>query len=371
MFSFNDRVKQVLLLAMVILLIFLSLRELSLFLPGILGAITLYILSRASYFQLVYNRKWKKGRAAGLYLLYYLLILGVPIFLAVTLISPKVNAALRDPAALIGNIKTAVAQVQAKSGVTFFSEDSLTNSLDKALEFIPSLLNSTANLLVNLVLMLFMLYYMLYHGADMERTLFRLIPLKNENTSLLAMETKRLVKANALGIPLISIIQGLTAMLGYFIFGINDFALWGFLTGVFAFFPVVGTMIVWVPLVIYTYASGQTWNATGLALYSIIVTGNVDYIARITIMKKMGNVHPVITVLGVIVGLGLFGFIGLIFGPLLVSYIIVLSKIYMSEFTTPEPDPEAAAKQKEEEEKKAEAEAEALVQASVVKDDKK
>ena len=63
-------------------------------------------------------------------------------------------------------------------------------------------------------------------------------------------------------------------------------------------------MIIWVPLVIYTYAIGDTWQATGLLLYSVIVTGNVDYIARITLLKRMGNVHPVITILGVIVGLG-------------------------------------------------------------------
>jgi predicted PurR-regulated permease PerM len=182
--------------------------------------------------------------------------------------------------------------------------------------------------------MLFVLYYMLYYGREIERTLNRIIPLKQENINMLALETKKMVKANAIGIPLISIIQGLTATLGYFIFGVGEFALWGFFTGVFAFFPVVGTMIVWVPLVIYMYVSGETWNATGLLLYSVIVVGNIDYVARITIMKKMGNVHPVITVLGVLIGLGLFGFIGLIFGPLLVSYIIVLLRIYMNEFTT-------------------------------------
>ena len=149
---------------------------------------------------------------------------------------------------------------------------------------------------------------------------------------MLAAETKKMVRANALGIPMISIIQGLVATLGYFIFGVKEWGLWGFLTGAFAFFPVVGTMVIWVPVVIYMYAAGQSWNATGLLLYSIVVTGNVDYIARITLLKRMGNVHPVITILGVIVGLGLFGFIGLIFGPLLVSYVIVLFKIYMNEF---------------------------------------
>ncbi|MEI9910406.1 MAG: AI-2E family transporter [Bacteroidota bacterium] len=172
-------------------------------------------------------------------------------------------------------------------------------------------------------------------GVKMEKTLFRIIPLKDANTTLLATETKKIVKANALGIPLISIIQGLTATLGYFIFGVNEWALWGFLTGVFAFFPIVGTMVIWVPLVLYTFTTGHTGMATGLLLYSLLITGNVDYVARITIMKRLGDVHPVITVLGVIVGLGLFGFIGLVFGPLLVNYIIVIFKIYMNEFVEP------------------------------------
>ena len=334
MINFNDRIRQILLLLIIILLIYLSLRELQLFMPGVLGAITLYILSRASYFQLVYNRKWKKGRAAFLFIFYYLMLLGIPVFAAVTLLSPKISDALSDPTHLIDNIKQGILQVQAKIGVTIVSEKSLTNSLDQTIRFIPSLLNSTLNLLSNLITMLFFLYYLLYHGREIEMTLFKMIPLKDANTAILAFETKKLVKANAIGIPLISIIQGLTATLGYFIFGVDEFALWGFFTGVFAFFPVVGTMVVWVPMVIYMYVTGETWNATGLLLYSLVVTGNIDYIARITIMKKMGNVHPVITVLGVLIGLGLFGFIGLIFGPLLVSYIVVLFRIYMNEFTS-------------------------------------
>ena len=338
MTNFNDRVRQILLLLLIILLIYLSLRELQLFMPGVLGAITLYILSRASYFQLVYNRKWKKGRAAFLFIVYYLLLLGIPVFAAITLLSPKISDALSDPTALINNIKQGVLQVQGRLGLTIVSEKSLSNSLDQTVSFIPSLLNSTLNLLTNLITMLFFLYYLLYHGREVEMTLFKIIPLKDANTAILASETKKMVRANAIGIPLISIIQGLTATLGYFIFGVNEFALWGFFTGVFAFFPVVGTMVVWVPMVIYMYVTGETWNATGLLLYSLLVTGNIDYVARITIMKKMGNVHPVITVLGVLIGLGLFGFIGLIFGPLLVSYIIVLLRIYMNEFTKQELD---------------------------------
>ena len=325
--SFNNRIKQILLLSLILLFVILVIKELSIFLPGVLGALTLYILSRSNYFQIVYNRKWKKGRAAGLFIFYYLFLLGLPIFLAVTLISPKINTFLNDPEAMINTAKQSINTIQQKIGFNFFSESTLTSSLGKLTAFIPTILNSTATLISNLAIMLFFLYYMLYYGKEIERTTNRLIPLEQQNINMLASETKKLVRANALGIPLISIIQGLTATLGYFIFGVDEWGLWGFLTGVFAFFPVVGTMIVWVPLVLYSYAVGETWQATGLLLYSVLVTGNVDYISRITLLKKMGDVHPVITILGVIVGLGLFGFIGLIFGPLLVNYIIVLFKI--------------------------------------------
>ena len=330
--SFNNRIKQVLLLTIIILLVYLVVRELHAFLPGLLGALTLYILSRANYFNLIYNRKWKKGWAGLLFIVYYLLLIGFPVFVAIMLASPKINAFLDDPTAMIEAAKHSIATIQQKIGFKLVSETSLANSLSRLSAFIPTILNSTATLITNLAIMLFILYYMLFYGREIERMLNRIIPLRQENINMLASETKKMVKANALGIPLISIIQGVTATIGYFIFGVNEWALWGFLTAIFAFFPVVGTMIVWVPLVLYTYAIGHTWQATGLLIYCVVVVGQIDYLARVTIMKRIGDVHPVTTILGVIVGLGLFGFMGLIFGPLLLSYIVLLFKIYMNEF---------------------------------------
>jgi hypothetical protein len=152
--NFNDRVRQILLLLLIILLIFLSIRELKLFMPGVLGAITLYILSRAGYFQLVYNRKWKKGNAAAMYLLYYLLLLGVPVFLAITLLSPKISEVLSDPTTVINNIKQAVLQILTKIGISIVSEKSLTNSLDQTVAFKPSFINIKHKKIKNNVTML-------------------------------------------------------------------------------------------------------------------------------------------------------------------------------------------------------------------------
>lgn len=329
---FNNQIKQVMILGLLLLMIYVIIKELYIFFPGLLGALTLYILSRGSYFQLVYHRKWRKGWTAGLYLLVFFLLLLLLVFFTFTLLEKQVHPFLNNPTLALNKAKEAIDQVQQKAGISFISDDTLANLEQKLTAFVPSLVNDTANLIINLSILLFLLYYMLVHGKEMESFLGRIIPLKHSNIDLLASETKRLVKASALGIPLISIIQGLTATLGYVIFGVEDFVLWGFLTGIFAFFPVIGTMIIWVPLVIYMYASGNTWNATGLFLYSLIVTGNIDYLSRISLLKKLGNVHPVVTVLGVLVGLSLFGFIGLIFGPLLVNYVILLFRIYTNEF---------------------------------------
>jgi predicted PurR-regulated permease PerM len=317
---------------LLLLLILLSVKELYVFLPGLLGAVTLYILSRGTYFQLVYHYKWKKGWTAGLFLFGYFMLLSLLIYLIVTLLSDQVQPFLKDPAGMLTKAKEAIGEIQQRTGISLISDDTLLDLQKKITAFLPVLLNDTVNLVMNLIILLFVLYYMLVHGKEMESYLQHIIPLKQANIETLSGETKRLVKASALGIPLISLIQGVVATIGYIIFGVREYVLWGFITGVFAFFPVVGTMIIWVPLVIFMYANGDSWNATYLALYSFLVTGNADYFFRITLLKKMGNVHPVVTVLGVIVGLGLFGFIGLIFGPLLVNYIILIFRIYSNEF---------------------------------------
>ena len=330
--TFNERLRQILILMLILSLFILLISHMTIFIPGLLGGLTLYILSRTLYFQLIFKRKWKKGWTALLFILGYLLIIALPVYFSITLASPKIRDIAENQDQIIKSIESVSQKVEQKTGITILSAESAKTIAAKVSAFIPRILNSTMVLLTNLIMMFFLLYYLLVHGSATERYLAKVIPLKHENVSLLAGETKMMIKANALGIPIICIIQGAFAALGYWIFGIEDWGLWGFVTGVFAFFPLVGTMIVWVPLAGYLFVQGLNWPAFGLTLYSIIVTGNVDYLARLKLMKYMGDVHPVITVLGVIVGLNLFGFIGLVFGPLLVSYFLIMVKIYINEF---------------------------------------
>ncbi len=308
--SFNDRLVQIALLGLIVLLGMLLVSNLTSFLPGLLGGVTLYILSRSLYFKLIYKRKWKKGLTAMLFILVYIVLVSIPIYISVKLVSPKINEIVSNQDKIISSVKLFSDKIEAFTGFKIFTEETARNISGKLTAYIPKLLNSTASVLTNLIIMFFLLYYLLVSGKEIEGYLQKIIPFQRKNIDALASETKTLIRASGIGIPIICIVQGLTATLGYWIFGVEDWAMWGFVTGVFAYFPIVGTMIVWVPLVVYMLASGHNTNALLLALYSIIITGNVDYLTRLGLMKKMGDIHPMITVLGVIVGLNLLGFVG-------------------------------------------------------------
>lgn len=332
MATFSNRLRQIILLVVLTALGFLLVKELYIFFPGFLGAVTLYILSRRNYQYLTITKKWNKNLTATLFLLGFLIIIGFPIYYIITLLSPKITQVFTHADEVILGIKSVSAQVKEWTGQELFTDKNLAELQNRVANFFPAFLNSTAMILSNLAMLLFLYFFMLTYWKETEGSFEYFLPLHEKNIDILGKETISVVRANAIGIPLISFIQGVFALIGYWIFGINEFVLWGFVTGVFAFFPIVGTTLIWAPLVVFLFSQGHTGQGIGLLIYSLIITGNVDYLARVTLMRKLGDVHPVVTVLGVIVGLSLFGFWGFIFGPLLISYFILLFKIYSNEF---------------------------------------
>ena len=329
---FNERLRQIILLLVIFLLAILLMKQLAVFLPGFLGAITLYILLRETYFNLTIKKGWNKTGTSLLFIILSMLIIAAPLYFAFQLLTEKVMGIISDPIELMKDARIVGQKIYDLTGVQLMTEENLAAFQKKSTAIVPGLLNSSANLLSNFAIMFFLLYFLLKMGREAEKSLGRFIPLKPENVELLSNETKNTIRANAIGIPVLAIIQGIIATIGYWIFGIKDFGLWGFLTGVFSMVPLVGTAIIWLPLCAYLFAIDKTGSAIGLLAYAAILITNIDYVARLTLLKKMVNVHPLVTVLGVIIGIGLFGFWGVIFGPLLISYFIILIRIYMNEF---------------------------------------
>ncbi len=147
------------------------------------------------------------------------------------------------------------------------------------------------------------------------------------------MEVNNIVLSNAIGIPLIAFLQGVVGLIGYFISGVDQPVFWFVVTCVTAMLPIVGAAMAYVPLAIIVFAQDERWRGILMLAYGFGIIGLADNVFRIMLSKRIGDIHPLVTVLGVLAGLNLFGFIGLIFGPLLISLFLLLLKIYSLDFS--------------------------------------
>ena len=166
----------------------------------------------------------------------------------------------------------------------------------------------------------------------MEQYIFQILPFNETNKKVVVHETNIIVTSNAIGIPLLGIIQGIIALLGYYVFDVPTPIFFGFLTAIATIMPVIGTALIWVPLSIYMAATGEWGNGLGLLAYGILIISQIDNLVRLMLQKKMADIHPLITIFGVVIGFSLFGFMGVIFGPLLLSLFFLCFNIFKKEY---------------------------------------
>jgi predicted PurR-regulated permease PerM len=302
------------------------------FLSGILGAITIYILVRRQMEWLTTRHHWRRSLAAAVITIEAILCFLVPLTVAVWLIVNKVEGINLDPQALVQPIEQAINLIEEKTGYDVLSGESLKFILSMLPSVGQFVMNSIAGLLINGGVLIIVLYFMLMGGTKMEAYVSDILPFNAGNTESVMREVNLIVRSNAVGIPLLAIIQGGIAMIGYWIFGVESIWLAGFLTALATVVPMVGTALVWVPIVIFMALSGDWGNAIGLTAYGVLVVAQVDYLIRFLLQKKMADIHPLVTIFGVVIGLSLFGFMGVIFGPVLLSLFLLLVDTFKREY---------------------------------------
>lgn len=322
------------LILIILLICVLVFKNLLYYLPGFLGAITLYILFRSSYIALTEKRKWNKSLTSVLYVFISVVFIVLPLWAIVDYLTPQLTTFLTNTDHIVHQFNLLKEYMGKKALLKDIdmSDEALLTFLQSLTRYIPNVVNSVVEVGINILVALFVLYFMQVHGKSMESLIYRGIPLSVRSKNEIWNEVNLMVRSNALGIPILGICQGLVAMLGYWVFGVDNFVLLGVLTGVASIVPVLGTMTIYVPVSIMVLASGETANGIGLAIYCFFLVGGIDNILRFTILKTLGNVPPMITVFGVLLGLNMFGMLGLIFGPLILSSVGLLIKVYSNEY---------------------------------------
>lgn len=320
------------LIAIIIGLGIILFRQIIPFLGGLLGALTIYILVRKQMIHLSEKRNMKRSLAAILITGEAILCFLVPLALVVWLLVINLQNINLDPQTIIGPFEEAASIIKAKTGYNILGGDIISYIISVLPSIGQTLMGGISSFAVNMFVLIFVLYFMLIGGKKMEQYINDILPFNEINTQNVVHEINMIVRSNAIGIPLLALIQGGVAMIGYWIFGAPNILLSGLLTCFASIIPMIGTSLVWVPIAIYMALIGNWLQAFGLALYGALVISQLDNLIRFMIQKKMADIHPLITVFGVVIGLSIFGFMGIIFGPLLLSLFFLFVDMFKREY---------------------------------------
>jgi predicted PurR-regulated permease PerM len=300
--------------------------------PALLTAYTLYILLRGPVAHATQRWRWPAALAAGLAMLLSLLFLSGLFRLIGGALGNTLHYLVENPQQWLQPIEAAIRTLEQRYGVPLLTPDALQRLGMWVAGQARALFNATLQGLGTLLLGYFVLYFMLTQHRALEHGFRDWLPLKPANAVYLRQHLDTLVYANALGIPFMGFVQGLAGLLMYWLLGIPNIGLWFVATCITGMLPFIGVALVYVPMSLLLLAQGNSLQAIVILVYGFVVIGSVDNLARMWLLQKTGHTHPLVTLLGVIAGVPLFGFIGFIFGPILLSLFLILAKLYLKEF---------------------------------------
>ncbi|MFA9213518.1 MAG: AI-2E family transporter [Candidatus Methylacidiphilales bacterium] len=307
------------------------------FFSAFLGAVIFYEIFKKPMQWLVEKHHWPKTITVLLVIVFSLFMIIIPIILCLNALYHKVSVVINDPTSLLSVVSIIGEKIKTTFGYDIYSDQTIALIKNYSSSMIPSVLNKSLSILGQLLIMYFILFYLLYNYKELPNYLSKYLPLDKQNIKIFLDELASMTISNVVGTPILAIIQSASAVLAFYIFGVPEPVFWGVMCGVFSFIPFVGSAIIWIPAGIYLLSSGVNWQGIGILAYGALVISNVDNLFRFVFQKKFANVHPLVTVFGVIIGIQLFGLPGFIFGPLLISYFLIGIGLYQKAYNVPQP----------------------------------
>lgn len=303
-----------------------------------LGAIVIYTLLRNNYIRLINDRKWKRPAAALFIIFSSFLVIILPFLILSWMVVNKISYYATNTA----EINNILSHFSGVFGVDFASDRvvDIINKLETwALGSFPSLVSAILNIFLLISIMYFVLYFMFTQYENFESALLKYLPFKERNSLLLADELQKITQTNVIGQGIIAFAQGACVGIGFLIFGLNDPLFWGVLAALLSFVPLLGSALVFVPAGVIALSYQNYFAGVGILIWGVLIVSNIDNVLRLIINKKIANIHPIISIIGVIIGIPMFGILGLVFGPLLISFFILLISIYENKSTKPYTNP--------------------------------
>jgi predicted PurR-regulated permease PerM len=339
--------------ALFIILIILAFWVVKPFILSILAGIIIAYIFYPVYRWLLRRIK-SKGWSAFIVAILIILIFTVPFFFIVqsfakdayvsyVLIKQKISASMFAMPQCTDNSFSCSAMtwfqnLMSSPQAKFYAEDALSKITQWAMDKTNEIVMKIPVILLQILVTMFVIYYSLKDGDKFIKKVIAALPLKRQHYTTIMEKTKEMINSTIYGFIVVAAIQGTLAGLGFFIFGVKSPVLLGMLAALAALLPVVGTAIVWGPVVaVYFLDALLSSNslgmvmALGLLAYSLFPVSTIDNFIRPKIIGDKAKVHPILILLGILGGFAAFGIVGVLVGPIIITLFVIFIDIYQEE----------------------------------------
>jgi predicted PurR-regulated permease PerM len=313
------------------------------YLSEILVAAVLVSIFYKLYEKLVRFLNGKRNIAAGIMCFLLVLVIIIPIVNLIIYSGQQSVEAYQNTVQFLNeNDMETVLQDSYLSELNVFGfdpasiEQFVTDTLRKSSNWLvggaTTLIAETTKFIFSLFLIILIMFFFFVDGKNILKKLMYWSPLKNTYDLEIFNKFRSVSYSIFVSTFVTAAAQGLVGAIGFIIIGLPAFFA-GILMGFLSLLPYIGAAFIYVPVGVYLLLIGEVWKGIFLLAWGAIVLGNTDNILRGYMIKGRAQVNPIFIILSILGGISLFGFWGLIIGPLIISITVTVLHIYEMEYT--------------------------------------
>lgn len=329
----NNKIGRYFLIFLLLVFLYLGLTVVAPLLKNVAMAL---ILAFAFYpiYKFFLRKTGSPNWSSTIMILFLLLIIIVPgVFIVNSLISQTTSAYALAQNFDFRTIESVMPGfISDNLNIDLYLEDIILKVRNYIVNYAPDFIGSVAEMMLGLFVMFFVIFYAFRNGEEWLHKLKEWMPMKTEYTDKLYKNTEEITNAVIYGYIMTAVIQGILGGFVFLILGIPNPVFWGFLMMILAAIPFLGTPIIWLPTAIVELAMGNYFSGIFLLVFGFLILINIDNVLRPKFIESKSKAHPAVILVGLIGGLSVFGFSGIIIGPLILTLLFVIVEFFMLEF---------------------------------------
>lgn len=188
------------------------------------------------------------------------------------------------------------------------------------------------NFIFDFLMMILIIFFLLIDQEQLKIYLQRLSPLPDHHDRLLISKFEEISRAILIGNGVCGLIQGVLGGVVFAFMGISSPVLWGAVMAILAFLPIVGIGLVLLPAALILLLKGKIGAGILMAIFYVFLSFSIEYIVKPQMVGERVKMHTLLVFLSILGGLKVFGFLGIIYGPLIVTGFLTLADIYFGSY---------------------------------------